>query len=194
MANRILRLAPAAVLLLAAPLACAQVGFRDAFTDPALPGWERHCSAGNALIARDGRRRIHARTHTFAHLSRPGAHQLRLPRCMIAEEMGEELRLLPAIPRAWLAAPEGISVKGIATFFGDVALSAACEPTRRDVIRARVQLATRAPGRRIVLRLPHPDGLRLVAATVNDRPAEVKGESVVFAWCDHAEVTATHGR
>jgi len=130
---------------------------------------------------------------TLPHLA-SGAHQLRLLRCMIAEEVGDELHLLKAIPRAWLASPEGISVSGLATFFGTVERLDVRPGDEADTVVADIELDSTAPGQAIVLRLPHPGNLRLGSAAVNGQPAAVAGEAVRFPWTDNAHVVARYAR
>jgi hypothetical protein len=71
-----------------------------------------------------------------------------------------------AMPRAWLNAPQGVELHGVATCFGKV--SVAYTPAlEQGVIRAQVELAVERSPRRVAVRFRHPKKAPLRRATVN---------------------------
>jgi hypothetical protein len=61
-----------------------------------------------------------------------------------------------------------------------------------NTLVADFELDSTAPGKAIVLRLPHPGNLRLKSATVNGAPATVTGDTVRIPWADTAHVVAKY--
>ena len=80
-------------------------------------------------------------------------------RWMLYMERGDTLRLLPGIPRKWLAHGQAIELRDMASYFGHFDLRVESE-VDRDRISAEVSCR---PGRwpaAVELRLPHPQGRR----------------------------------
>ncbi len=83
-------------------------------------------------------------------------------RWMLWREDGDVLRLLSAIPRAWLEDGREIKLRNVKSYFGAISLHVRSE-LRQNRIVAEVEVAARTPLRAVVLRLPHPEGRRAIA-------------------------------
>jgi hypothetical protein len=124
-------------------------------------------------------------TYTFwEHLFGASPHKtheegwfLMQTRWMLWLEEGATLRLLPAVPRAWLEAGKEIKLERVASYFGKFSLTVKALAGK---IEAEVKFhePARKPGK-IVLRLPHPLGLKAVRCTGGKYDA--KTETVVVA-------------
>jgi hypothetical protein len=80
-------------------------------------------------------------------------------RWMLWREDGDTLRLLSMVPRAWLR--EGpIELRGVATYFGKLDLTVEPDWNRGSGGRVRAQMKVHSPRelKRVLLRVPHPDG------------------------------------
>ncbi|MFA9478055.1 hypothetical protein ACERK3_07065 [Phycisphaerales bacterium AB-hyl4] len=127
----------------------------------------------NAMAAQADRE-----TYTFwEHQYRTGVHKtheeawfLMQTRWMLMLEVDQTLRLLQGIPRRWLAEGKTLSFTGLVSYFGPVSLSV---DSRLDqgVITAHVQGAKRPLPATVVIRLPHPDGLRATACSMGEYDA-----------------------
>lgn len=84
-------------------------------------------------------------------------------RWMLWKEEGDTLSLLKGIPRRWLADGESIALERVASAFGKVALRVASD-LRRNIIRASLACPGVRRPKRVVIRLPHPEGRRAVTA------------------------------
>lgn len=118
-------------------------------------------------------------TPTMPHLY-SGTQQLRLLRMMLLDEEGDELVLGRAIPRAWLAPGQHVTVENAPTRFGQVSFTLESS-TRGDSIVVRLNPPTRPPPRAIRLVVRHPDGKPIQAATVDGAPVYgIRGETLVL--------------
>ena len=103
--------------------------------------------------------------HASPHKTHEEAWFLMQTRWMLWLEDGAALRLLAGVPRAWLENGKSIRLNKVATYFGPLSLVVTSRVAEGE-IEARIECrGSRRPGA-VVLRLPHPDGLR---------PASVKG-------------------
>ena len=83
-------------------------------------------------------------------------------RWMLWLEDGVTLRLLPAVPRAWLADGKKIELQKVASYFGTFSLTVSSHvATGRIAAEVKFHEPARQP-RQVLLRLPHPLGLRAV--------------------------------
>jgi hypothetical protein len=97
--------------------------------------------------------------HASQHKTHEEAWFLMQTRWMLWLEEGETLRLLGAIPRAWLADGQSIRLDRVASYFGPVSLRVESQ-TNRNRIVARVECTGRRKPGTVRLRLPHPEGRR----------------------------------
>ena len=93
-------------------------------------------------------------------------HQTRV---MLVQERGAELWLAPLITSNWLKDGMSVAVTNAPTRFGRVSFRLTSQ-TKSDRIEARIEPPTRSAPKAIVLRLRHPDGKAMRAATVNGQP------------------------
>jgi len=98
------------------------------------------------------------------HKTHEEAWFLMQTRWMLYLEDGRTLRLLPGIPRAWMAEKDGVALDGVASYFGRLSLQARWLAAQ-DYIEARLKLDARRLPDRILLRLPHHAGRRAVACS-----------------------------
>jgi len=87
-------------------------------------------------------------------------------RYMMAWWSHDELHLGRAIPRAWLAHGQEVSIEGVATYFGKVSATWTSE-TDQGRIRFVADLEAREEAPRIRVRFRHPDKAPLKGVTVN---------------------------
>ena len=97
-------------------------------------------------------------------------------RWMLLMEEGEVLHALRGIPRAWMADGQRLAFEKMRTHFGPVSLEVNARPGQ-GLIEARYAFAEERRPRRLILRLPHPDGQR--ARTVQGGDYDPRTESVV---------------
>jgi len=81
-------------------------------------------------------------------------------RWMLYLERGNDLYLMPGIPRKWLEDGKRIEIDGMASYFGRVKINIeSC--LAQGIIRALVEIPGDGHGlERVFLRLPHPEGKR----------------------------------
>ena len=111
-------------------------------------------------------------TYTFwEHYFGAGQHKtheegwfLMQTRWMLYLERGRTLELLPGIPRAWLEQGKRIELRDVASYFGPLSLTVESD-VRKGSVRAHVECQTSRRPRRVILRLPHPDGQKAEKAT-----------------------------
>ncbi len=119
----------------------------------------------NQLTALQDRETYTFWEHYF-HISQHKTHEeawfLMQTRWMLWLEDGDTLRLLDAIPRAWLADGRSIRLRGVKSYFGSLSLHVRSD-LRRNRIEAELERPARTPPRAVLLRLPHPEGRRAVA-------------------------------
>lgn len=83
-------------------------------------------------------------------------------RWMLWLEDGATLRLLPAVPRAWLADGKKIELQNVASYFGRFSMTVSSHvATGRIAATVAFHEPARQP-RQVALRLPHPLGLKAV--------------------------------
>jgi hypothetical protein len=106
--------------------------------------------------------------HTY-HVSPHKTHEeswfLMQTKAMLWREEGGALRLLPAVPRAWLEDGKKIELDNIATYFGRASLRVESRLKRDGTIRATVECPSARRPQVVELRLPHPQGRKPTAAT-----------------------------
>lgn len=108
--------------------------------------------------------------HASPHKTHEEAWFLMQTRWMLYLERGDELRLLPGIPRAWLAAGERLRLSRVRSYFGSVDLNVEVDASG-DRMSVRVACdADRAPSK-LVIRLPHPTGRKAVRTTAGSYDA-----------------------
>lgn len=96
------------------------------------------------------------------HKTHEEAWHLMQTRRMLWLEQGDTLKLLPGIPRRWLADGGEIALERVASYFGPLSLRARSIPGR-GILEGVVSCpGQRRPGR-VMLRLPHPRELRPVS-------------------------------
>jgi hypothetical protein len=87
---------------------------------------------------------------------------------MLGRTVGNELWLLQATPRRWLADGESIEVKGLQTEFGPLSFTVRSR-LNSGRIEARVEVPARQAPAKVRLRLRVPEGRTLRSVTVNGR-------------------------
>jgi len=125
-------------------------------------------------------------TYTFwehyFHASQHKTHEegwfLMQTRWMLLMEEGSTLHMLRGIPRAWLGHGKKLSFDGMKTYFGPVALEVESRPGEGTIAAGYAFAEARRP-RKLVLRLPHPDGRRARSATGGEY--DPRTESVTVA-------------
>lgn len=106
-------------------------------------------------------------TYTFwEHLFQASVHKtseeawfLLQTRWMLYMEQGDTLRLLPGVPRRWLADGQKIELQNVASEFGKLSLSVESHVAAGS-ITARIVCPKDRHAKRVEIRLPHPDGRR----------------------------------
>jgi hypothetical protein len=101
-------------------------------------------------------------------------------RLMLIREEGRNLNLTPTAPRRWFRPGGTIEVRNAQTFFGTVSFTITSEADRDRIVASLILPTPREPGGVVAVRLRHPDGKRLISATVNDGEAliDTASESV----------------
>lgn len=90
-------------------------------------------------------------------------------RNLLVMEEGSALWVARATPRAWLESGRQISVRNAPTYFGTLAFRLISE-VDQGRITAILELPSRNPPEKVVLRLRHPRATAIRTATVNGRP------------------------
>jgi hypothetical protein len=100
---------------------------------------------------------------------------------------GGSLRLMPGIPRHWLADGARIELNGLRSYFGQLKVSIESH-VQQSQIRASIEvLGNGRPLQRVLLRLPHPEGK--TALTCQGGSYDPEEELVTIApWEGEAEV------
>ncbi len=125
--------------------------------------------------------------HASPHKTHEEAWFLMQTRWMLWLEEGATLRLLAGIPRAWLKDGQHIAVEQVATYFGALTMQVHSH-VAVGTIEAQVALEGHRPPAAIVIRLPHPDGLK--AVSVSGGVYDPATETVrIEPFNGHAEVT-----
>ena len=81
-------------------------------------------------------------------------------RLMLVYERGEDLLLLPAVPRGWLEDGKRISLKDAVTYFGTLSFEVESKVSR-GFIKMTLNPPMRSPPRSINIRFRHPKGLKI---------------------------------
>ncbi|MHB9110186.1 MAG: glucosidase family protein [Armatimonadota bacterium] len=125
--------------------------------------------------------------HASVHKTHEEGWFLMRTRWMLWKEVGDTLKLLPAVPRAWLANGKSIKLDGVASYFGPVSLDVQ-SLADVDQITAVVTCDTDRKPKTVVVRLPHPDGRKATRATGGTY--DPAAETVTIAnFAGKAEVT-----
>ena len=90
-------------------------------------------------------------------------------RNLLVMEDGESLWVARATPRAWLEPGKKIAVKNAPTYFGPAAYEIVSD-TANGRITATLELPSRQPPQRVLLRLRHPQASPIKSATINGQP------------------------
>lgn len=98
------------------------------------------------------------------HKTHEEAWFLMQTRWMLLMEEADTLHLLRGVPRAWLADGRYIEFANMATYFGPVSLRVESH-VRSGAVNAHYACSAGRRPRRLMLRLPHPQGARAACAT-----------------------------
>lgn len=102
--------------------------------------------------------------HASPHKTNEEAWFLMQTRWMLYMEEGDTLKLLPGVPRKWLANGSVIELRNAASYFGAFSLRVASE-LDKGTIGATIRCPSgRAPAA-VLLRLPHPSGAKPTVVT-----------------------------
>lgn len=97
----------------------------------------------------------------FYHVSPHKTHEegwfLMQTRWMLYMEDGQQLNLMPGIPRAWMDDGKVIRLKNVRSYFGPLSAEIKSNLSNNE-IRARVECRSPHRPSSILIRLPHPDG------------------------------------
>lgn len=93
------------------------------------------------------------------HKTHEEAWFLMQTRWMLYLEEADTLKLLTGIPRAWLENGKQIKLNRVMSYFGPLTLHVKSN-LDAGLIEANIEVDSNRPPRRIVLRLPHPKGLK----------------------------------
>jgi hypothetical protein len=103
-------------------------------------------------------------------------------RTMFLTERGKDLWLAPFVTNRWLKDGMNVSVRNAPSNFGHVSYTIHSSAAHRR-INAEIDLPDGFSGRRIVLRLRHPDGKRIHSVWVQGKPwtlFDAKNETVIL--------------
>ncbi len=121
------------------------------------------------------------------HKTHEEAWFLMQTRWMLYLEANDTLRLLAGVPRAWLRPGGAIAVERAASYFGPLSFRVEAAADGRS-LRATIDCPGDRRPRRIVLRVPHPDGHRPAGVTGGSYDAATES-MVLDAFTGHAEVS-----
>jgi hypothetical protein len=124
-------------------------------------------------------------TYTFwEHLYKVSVHKtheeawfLMETRWMLYLEDGDELRLLPGVPRMWFESGKELEIKNVSSYFGPLSFSAVSGPGA-GFIEASVECSSGRRPDEIIFRLPHPEGKHPVKVTGGEY--DTANESVII--------------
>jgi hypothetical protein len=102
--------------------------------------------------------------HASPHKTHEEAWFLMQTRWMLWMEQADTLRLLCGVPRSYLEDGKHIEIRNASSYFGTFSLRVDSE-LQQGRIRATVECAGERAPRNIILRLPHPLGLRATRAS-----------------------------
>jgi hypothetical protein len=125
--------------------------------------------------------------HASPHKTHEEAWFLMESRWRLYLEEGDTLSVLPGIPRAYLEHGRRIEIDGMKSYFGPIRLSVHSELARRRIV-ARLECRSDHGPRRVKLRLPHPQGLKAVAAR-GGRYLPDEEAVLIDAFAGQADVT-----
>jgi hypothetical protein len=97
--------------------------------------------------------------HASPHKTHEEGWFLMHTRWMLWMEQGDTLRLLSAVPRSYLEDGKHVEIRNGSSYFGPFSLRVDSELRQRR-IRATVECAGDRAPRHVILRLPHPLGVR----------------------------------
>jgi hypothetical protein len=105
------------------------------------------------------------------HKTHEEAWFLMQTRWMLWLERGDTLRLLPAVPRAWLESGKNIVLENVASYFGPFSLRVEAKAGKFE---AHIECRSNRQPKSVELRLPHPAGAkpRRVIGGAYDRARE----------------------
>jgi len=129
--------------------------------------------------------RSYARDKTFEE-----AAFLERVRAMLVMEDGKNLWLARATPRAWLEQGKKISVRSAPTFFGTASYEIVSD-VDHGRITAAVDMPSRRPPQRVLLRFRHPKALPIQGVSVNGKPwtSFNRGKETIELKCLPGKIT-----
>lgn len=127
--------------------------------------------------------------HQSPHKTHEEAWFLMETRWMLYMERGDTLELLPGIPRDYMGVGKTIELDRVASYFGPLSFKVESKgaPGR---VEARIECSSARSPHTVVLRLPHPQGLKALrveggtydAATESVRIDDFRGTATVVAY------------
>ncbi len=105
--------------------------------------------------------------HASEHKTHEEAWFLMQTRWMLWMELGDELRLMSAVPRAWLENGKTIRLARVKSYFGPINLHV-CSDLVRNRITADVEVQSDRLPEKVCVRLPHPERRRAAACAGGD--------------------------
>lgn len=99
--------------------------------------------------------------HVSQHKTHEEAWFLMQTRWMLWLEEGDILRLLSAIPRAWLADGQTIQLNQVASYFGPLTLKVESQLNQNRIV-AHVACDSKRKPKTVLLRVPHPEGQKAI--------------------------------
>ncbi|MDD5678028.1 MAG: hypothetical protein PHW60_08585 [Kiritimatiellae bacterium] len=123
------------------------------------------------------------------HKTHEEAWFLMQTRWMLWLEDGKDLRLLSAIPRAWLADGQAIRLNRVASYFGPLTFAVESQ-LNRNRISAHVECDGNRKPKTVLIRVPHPEGRKAIKVeggvydakheTVRITPFKGKADVVIY--------------
>ncbi|MBI3945419.1 MAG: hypothetical protein HY321_05845 [Armatimonadetes bacterium] len=114
--------------------------------------------------------------------------QLRLLRHMLVREEGDTLLIGQATPRPWLEDGEEVRVERAPTLFGETSFTIASHAAEKR-ITVTIDPPVRRPPAKIIVRLRHPRGEPIRAATLDGRPiADFTADTVTLTGASRRTV------
>lgn len=90
-------------------------------------------------------------------------------RDLLVMEMGPDLWIARATPRAWLEQGKKIAVKHAPTHYGNLAYEIVSDVDQGKIV-ATIDMPSRRPFKNLVVRFRHPTGARMKSVTLNGHP------------------------
>ena len=99
-------------------------------------------------------------------------------RWMLYLEGFNELKVLPGIPRAWLRPGALLELKNVASAFGNFSITVTVSDDG-DSFRVNYKAHSDHAAKKVLIRLPHPDGKRIVSSNQGEANSATESVEIV---------------